>query len=191
MVSSTPGSFQELGRSNRLRELRVARGRWDRRPYNKTTEAPGCRRQPALALQEKCSRANRRRGILQISWACLSGDQLFPRGRVYSVVARRNCWRAGDAHVHFSGSCFAYHADDFAGSGAAHDGSSTRTTRLPSMRREWDWSFSLTPEISDGLRRLDEGSADVMMRIKPMRNGNAGFHGVATAAGTPNQEQAR
>src|SRR5713226_164452 len=49
-------------------------------------------------------------------------DQLFPRGRVDSVVARPLDGRRGDAYVHLAGPSRADHLDDLAARRAAHDG---------------------------------------------------------------------
>src|SRR5580700_3353422 len=35
-------------------------------------------------------------------------DQFFAPRRIHAVVARRNCGRAADAHVHLCGACFAH-----------------------------------------------------------------------------------
>src|SRR5579864_8870721 len=110
-------------------------------------------------------------------------DELFPRGRVHAVVAGRNRGRATDAHVNFFCAGFADHAHEFAAGGAADDGIVHEHDALAFNEAAHGVEFQLDAEIADGLRRLDEGAADVVIADQAHAKRNPGFESVADGGG--------
>src|SRR5437899_2079901 len=111
------------------------------------------------------------------------GNQFLARGRVHAVVARRDCWRATDAHVDFLGPDLANHAHDFAAGGAADDGIVHEHDALTFNEAPHGIELELHAEIADRLRGLDERAADVMIADQAHAEGNLGFEGVADGGG--------
>src|SRR5436309_2310624 len=111
------------------------------------------------------------------------GNQFLARGRVHAVVARRDCWRATDAHVDFLGPDLANHAHDFAAGGAADDGIVHEHDALAFNEAPHGIELELHAEIADRLRRLDERAADVMIANQAHAEGCFGFERVADGSG--------
>src|SRR5258708_6706479 len=107
------------------------------------------------------------------------GDQFFPRGRVHAIVTGRNCRWATDAHVDFFCADFANHADDFAAGGAADDGIIDEYHALAFDQAADGIELELHAEITDGLRRLDKGAANVVVADQAHAERNPGFERVA------------
>src|SRR5580693_1895423 len=91
------------------------------------------------------------------------GNELFAGGRVDAVVARRNCGWTADAHVDFTRARFADHANDFAASGAADDGVVDKNDALAFDQTTDGIELQLYAKTANGLRRLDERAADVVI----------------------------
>src|SRR5258708_24351999 len=111
------------------------------------------------------------------------GDQFFPRGRVDAVVTGRYRGRATNAHVDFFCTDFANHSDDFAAGGAADDGIIDEYHALAFDQAADRIELELHTEITDGLRRLDEGAADVVVADQTHAERNPGFKRVADGRG--------
>ena len=111
------------------------------------------------------------------------GDELFARGRVHAVVTRRNRGRTADAHVNFAGAGFANHAHNFAAGGAADDGVVDENDALAFDEAADGIEFQLYAEISNGLRRLDERAADVVIANQAHAERNFRFERVADGGG--------
>src|SRR5229473_1347233 len=103
------------------------------------------------------------------------GDQLFARRRVHAVITRRNRGWTTDAHVHFFGAGFAYHADDFAAGGAAHNGVVHQHDALTFNQAADRVELQLHAKIADGLRRLDERASNVVIVFFSMARRNPRF----------------
>src|SRR5216684_3384869 len=104
-------------------------------------------------------------------------DQLFARGRVHAVIARRNRRRATDAHVHFARARFAHHAHDLAAGGAADNGVVHQHDAPAREQFPHGIQLQLDAEIADGLRRLDESAADVVVADQPHAERNSRAEG--------------
>src|SRR5690349_16659433 len=111
------------------------------------------------------------------------GDQFFARGRVHPVVAGGNGGRATDAHVDFPGAGVADHAHDFAAGGAADDGIIHQDDALALDEAAHGVELELDAEIADGLRRLDERAADVVIANQAHTKRNLGFESIANGCG--------
>src|SRR5882762_5679693 len=107
------------------------------------------------------------------------GDQFLARGRVHAVVARRNRRRATDAHVDFFCADLADHADDLAAGGATDDEIVDQNHALAFEQATNGIELELHAEITNSLRRLDEGAADVMIANQAHAEGNFRFKRVA------------
>src|SRR5262249_29519702 len=110
-------------------------------------------------------------------------NQLFARGGVHAVVARRNGRRAGNPNVKFPGPSFTYHADDLSTGCAAHDRIVHEHDALTFHESANGIEFELHAEIPDRLRRLDEGTADGVIANQTHAERNAGFHRVTDGSG--------
>ena len=138
------------------------------------------RPRPRAGTEARDSPANRRPEISRIcSDGIVRRDQLFAPGRIHAVIAGRNRRRAADAHVNFGGACLAHQAHDLAAGGAAHDRIVHQNHALPFEHAAHRIQFQLHAEIADGLLRLDERAADVVIADQPHAKRNAGFRRVA------------
>src|SRR5438105_14985865 len=110
-------------------------------------------------------------------------DQFLARGRIHAIVAGGNRWRATDAHVNFFCSGVADHAHDFAAGGAADDGIVHQHDALAFDKAAHGIELQFDAEVSDGLQRLDERAADVMIANQAHAEGNSGIERVAYGGG--------
>src|SRR5580704_1688614 len=111
------------------------------------------------------------------------GNELFARGRVHAVVARRDGGRAADAYMDFARAGFADHADNLAAGGAADDGIVDENHALAFDKAADRIEFQFHAKISDGLRGLDERAADVMITDQPHAKRNFRFERIADGGG--------
>src|SRR5271163_1374671 len=111
------------------------------------------------------------------------GDEFFARGRVNAVVARRNRGRTADAHVDFAGAGLADHAYDFPACGAANDGVVDENDALAFDEAADGIEFQFHAEIANGLRRLDKGTANVVIADQAHAERNFRFERVADGGG--------
>src|SRR5262249_49026457 len=111
------------------------------------------------------------------------GDELFFGGCIDAVVAGRNRRWATNAYMDFFRASFADHANNFAGSRAAYDGVVDKDD-APAFDQAADGiELELHAEIADGLRRLDERAADVVVADEAHAEGNLGLERVADGGG--------
>src|SRR5207253_786103 len=162
-------AYLELHQVRRV-DTRIARGT---EPALGITDSPAKRRERNVAQRIRAEEfANLFRSIRR-------GNQFFARGCVHAVVAGGNRRRATDTHVDFFRANFADHADDFAAGGAANDGIIDKYHALAFDQAADGIEFELHPEITDGLRRLDEGTSNVVIADQAHAEGDFGFEGIA------------
>ena len=85
--------------------------------------------------------------------------------------------------VDLRGAGFAHHAHDLAAGGAADDGIVDQDDALAFEQRAHGIELELHAEIADGLLRLDERAADVVIADQAHAERQAGFEGVADGRG--------
>src|SRR6202035_2096086 len=83
----------------------------------------------------------------------------------------------------FFGAGVAHHADELAAGGAADDGIVDEDDALSGDEFTNGIEFEFDAEIADGLRRLDEGAADVVIANEAHAEGNFGFEREANGGG--------
>src|SRR5437899_1060989 len=149
------------------------------------------RTEPARGITDRAAQGRQRNVAQRISAKEFAdflgrvgrGDQLFERGRVHAVVAGRNRRRATDAHVNFFRADFTDHADDFAAGSAAHNGVVDKYYTLTFDQAANGIELELHAEIADGLRRLDESSADEGLANQAHAEGDFRYKRVGYARG--------
>src|SRR6266852_2739628 len=101
------------------------------------------------AGQRNVTQRIRANEFANLLWRAGGGDEFLTRRSVDAVVARRNRWRATDAHVHFARTGFAHHAHDFAAGGAAHDGVIDENHALALNQAAYGVKFQLHAKIAN------------------------------------------
>ena len=107
-------------------------------------------------------------------------------GRIDAVEARADGRRRADAHVHLAGAGVAHHLHDLATRRAAHDGIVDDDDPLAGEHLGLRVELHLHAEVADGVARLDERAADVVVANQPHLERQARLLGeYPSAAGTP------
>ena len=109
------------------------------------------------------------------SWVAASS--LLALGRVDAVVVRMGDRRRGDAEMHLFGAGIAHHLHDLARRRAAHDGIVHEHDALAFDHAAIGGVLHAHAEVADRLRRLDEGTPDIVIADDAELVGNAGFCG--------------
>src|SRR6266542_3689715 len=97
----------------------------------------------------------------------VGGDQLAAGRRIDAVVARGHRRRRGHAHVDLADAGFAQHPHDLSGRRPAHDRVVHEDDPLALDHLADRIQLHLDAEVADGLFRLDEGPADVVVSDEP------------------------
>src|SRR5213078_648609 len=108
-----------------------------------------------------------------------AADQVAALRRVDAVVARPGGGRRGDAHVHFLRAVLLEHADDLFRRRAAHDRVVDQHHALSRHELAYRIELHLHAEVADGLFRLDERPADIVVTYEAELEGDARFQRVA------------
>src|SRR5215469_7882870 len=115
--------------------------------------------------------------------AVRAGDQLAAVGSVNTVKAGRDGGGAGDAKMDFGCAGLAHHAHDLAADGSTDNRIIDEHDAFALQQMADGIVFELHAEITDGLGRLDEGTADVVIADDGLAEGEPGFGGVTDGGG--------
>ena len=85
--------------------------------------------------------------------------------------------------MHFARARAAHHADDLARGGAAHDRIVHQNHALAFQQMAHRVQLQLDAEVANGLRRLDERAAHVVIADQRLAERNARFGGIADGGG--------
>src|ERR1700749_1163008 len=93
----------------------------------------------------------------------LVGDEIGRVRRIHAIEAGMRRRRTGNAEMDFGGAGIAYHLHDFFRSRAAYNGVIHKNDTLAREQCAIGIVLFADAEIADAVRRLDEGTADIMV----------------------------